>query len=247
MIYVHPRAEPFFLTGSKERAILFLHGLTGSPSEVYPTSLCLNQNYGYTVSAPLLPGHGSHPRFLNRTSWQDWFDAALQELSFLLSSYERVWIAGLSMGGLLALHAARWVDGLQGAISINAPLYPRGSAFITVSSMLGFIRPYHPKRNVRQLKELAARGRYTYDVMPVKAFRTMMDLRNQVKEEARAISVPVLIIQGKQDEVVQPISGPHLARMISGSKLISLDHSEHIATMGPDSEYVGQAIAEFAQ
>lgn len=247
MIYVHGAAEPFFLSGSPEQAILFLHGLTGSPSEVYPTALHLNQHYGYTVSGPLLPGHGSHPRFLNRLVWQDWFGAAAEELTYLLSAYKQVWVAGLSMGGLLALHAARQTSGLRGAISINAPLYPRGSILMSFTSVLKYIYPYSKKRNSEQIEALAAQGRFTYGVMPLGAFDSMKKLRNTVKAEAGGISIPVLIMQGSRDQVVWPKSGKYLAKMIPGAALIRLERSEHIATMGEETARIAQAISEFAQ
>lgn len=245
MIYVHSAAEPFFLNGSPEQAILFLHGLTASPSEVYPTALYLNQHFGYTVSGPLLPGHGSHPRFLNRTTWQDWYMAAWQELSFLLANFEKVWVAGLSMGGLLALHAARRIQGLQGAITINAPVYPRGSLLIPVSSLVKFVCPYHKKSP--GWNDLARQGRYTYSVMPTGAFDSMMSLRNTIRREARDISIPVLIIQASQDEVVWPKSGSYLAKTIPRSLLVRLERSQHIATMGVEMYKIGQAIDDFVK
>lgn len=246
MIYIHEGAGPFFLNGSNEKAVLFLHGLTGSPSEVYPTALKLNQYYGYTVSGPLLPGHGSHPRFLNDMVWQDWFAAAAGELDYLLMNYNMVWVAGLSMGGLLALHAARHTPGLKGAISINAPFYPRGSILMRFTSILKYIMPYRKKRNSEQVEALAARGRFSYDVMPLGAFGSMMELRNTIRAEASDISIPVLIMQGSRDEVVWPRSGKHLAEMIPGASLIPLENSEHIATMGEEIELISQAINKFA-
>jgi len=247
VIYVHSGAEPFFLSGSSAKAILFLHGLTGSPSEIYPTAWQLNQQYGYTVSGPLLPGHGSHPRFLNRMVWQEWFVAVQEELNFLLANYAKVWVAGLSMGGLLALHAAHQITGLQGAISINAPFYPRGSILMGVTSVVKFVMPYKRKANPEKAAALAAQGRFTYDVMPVKAFDSMMDLRNTVRAEAGEIAIPVLILQGSQDEVVWPKSGQHLAKLIPAAQLIWLEQSEHIATMGQEIEIITRAINDFAK
>ncbi len=247
MIYIHKAAEPFFLNGNTEKAVLFLHGLTGSPSEVLPAAMHLNQHYGYTISGPLLPGHGSHPRFLNQTVWQDWYATVAEELNYLLSSYKKVWVAGLSMGGLLALHAARQISGLQGAISINAPYYPRGSILMRFTHILKHIVPYSKKRNSEQVGALAARGRFAYGVMPLSAFDSMMDLRNIVKAEAPDISIPVLIMQGSRDEVVWPKSGKQLAAMIPGTSLILLENSQHIATMGEEIALIARAIKEFAK
>ena len=50
-------AEPIFLKGG-ENACLLIHGLTGSPSEMAYLAERLN-TAGYTVKAPLLPGHGT--------------------------------------------------------------------------------------------------------------------------------------------------------------------------------------------
>ena len=107
--------------------------------------------------------------------------------------------------------------------------------------------PYQRKRNSEQVEDLAARGRFTYDVMPVAAFDSMMDLRNTVRREAQGIALPVLIMQGSQDEVVWPRSGMHLSQIIPHSTLVRLEYSEHIATMGKEIDLIAKAISDFAK
>ena len=60
MIHVYSRVEPF-LSGSNNIAMLFIHGFTASPSEIYPVAKLVHQATGITVSGVLLPGHGSIP------------------------------------------------------------------------------------------------------------------------------------------------------------------------------------------
>ncbi|WP_172674148.1 alpha/beta hydrolase [Syntrophomonas palmitatica] len=149
MIYIHPKAEPFFLSGSRETALLFLHGFTGSPSEVFPAAKKIHEICGCTLSGPLLPGHGSDPRFLNRLDWQDWYQAAEKEIRFLQTEYEKVFAAGLSMGGLLTIHAGVCLKNLQGIISINAPIYSNAPFLDFTSKLIAYVQPYYRKKTGR--------------------------------------------------------------------------------------------------
>ena len=45
---------------NKSIGILLVHGFTGSPASMRPWAEYLNQ-HGYTVTVPLLPGHGTRP------------------------------------------------------------------------------------------------------------------------------------------------------------------------------------------
>jgi len=94
------RARGFAIDGGPAGCLL-LHGFTGTPSEMRPLGQRLAAR-GYTVCAPLLPGHGTRVDELARTTWEEWFSAALESWSELgKQASERV-VAGLSMGALLA-------------------------------------------------------------------------------------------------------------------------------------------------
>ena len=85
--------------------VLLLHGLGGSPEWMRPWAEYLTAQ-GYSVSTPLLPGHG--------TSWQvsghpmdgpyRAADGALHRVAWSLLS--EVAVGGLSVGGALALRLA---------------------------------------------------------------------------------------------------------------------------------------------
>lgn len=246
MIYVHPGAEPFFLAGSKENALLFLHGFTASPSEVLPVARILHNKGGLTVSGILLPGHGSHPRFLNRTTWHDWYRAAEEEAAYLLAYYGNVYIAGLSMGGLLALHAGICLKGIKGVIAVNTPIYNHYPFLTLLSPLIQLINPYFPKKQDDKVKELKARGRFAYDCNPVKAFRSMQDLRNLVVKELREIEVPVLAMQSVQDEAVKEESLAFITKTPRKARTqgIKLYNSGHIATM-EEPEIIAEEILKF--
>jgi len=88
------------LSGS---AALCLHGFGSTPFEMRGLAGVL-EAAGCVVSAPLLPGHGTSPEDWNRTGFDHWAGAVEREYDRLAGLAERVFVCGLSMGGLLALH-----------------------------------------------------------------------------------------------------------------------------------------------
>ncbi|CAM5292638.1 Carboxylesterase OS=Streptomyces violarus OX=67380 GN=FHS41_005791 PE=4 SV=1 [Streptomyces violarus] len=111
-------AEPFRHEGG-ETAVLLCHGFTGSPQSLRPWAEHLAAR-GLTVSLPLLPGHGTRWEDLRMTGWQDWYAEVDRELRLLCERREQVFVAGLSMGGALALRlAAKHGDAVSGVVVVN--------------------------------------------------------------------------------------------------------------------------------
>ena len=84
--------------------VLLLHGFTGSPASMRPWGELLAQR-SWTVRVPRLPGHGTRWQDMNITRWEDWYSEADRNLRELTSRCDRVFVAGLSMGGALTLPA----------------------------------------------------------------------------------------------------------------------------------------------
>lgn len=247
MIHIHPRAEPFYIAGQAGKAVLFIHGFTASPSEVYPVARLINENLNCTVSGILLPGHGSHPRLLNRTTWQNWYQAVEDELQHLLKTHEEVYAVGLSMGGLLAIYAGLHIPELTGIVSINAPIFNRTPWKIALASALQWVCPYVRKPNRNRTAELRSLGRYAYEVYPIKAMRSLLNLRKLVMQEIPDLKTPLLLIQSRNDESVDPRSvnwiGKHIKQAIV--ETIFLEHSGHVATMGTEKDIIADNLINF--
>ena len=67
-----PEAFPFFRKGG-DKAVLIIHGYLGSPYDVKYLAEKLSQN-GYTVSVPLLPGHGTCKEDFLSKGKKDWLE-----------------------------------------------------------------------------------------------------------------------------------------------------------------------------
>jgi carboxylesterase len=98
---VVPGAEGFALEGRTSRALLMLHGFGDTPQTLRYLGRRLHAA-GFTVHAPLLPGHGRGLRDFAAASAEDYASAARDELARLRERASWVGVIGLSMGGAIA-------------------------------------------------------------------------------------------------------------------------------------------------
>lgn len=85
--------------------MLLIHGYTGAPGEMRLLGEFLHSR-GYTVLGILLPGHCEPGFVLAKKTFADWYDEVKNGFIRLKTICSKVYIAGLSMGGLLTLKAA---------------------------------------------------------------------------------------------------------------------------------------------
>lgn len=106
---------------AKRAACLLIHGYGGTPAEMTPIAGAL-EKAGIPARAICLPGHGADKDAFGAFRFTDWLAHAEHELATLLGEYDSVAVAGLSLGGTLALNlAARYPVACVAALA--APLY----------------------------------------------------------------------------------------------------------------------------
>lgn len=89
-------------------AILLIHGYSGIPHSLSWLGKQLNEA-GYTVYIPRLPGHGTNAKDFTSSTWKDWVRRVCDAYIDISAIHEHVFVAGHSMGGLLAsILAARF-------------------------------------------------------------------------------------------------------------------------------------------
>lgn len=103
--HIIPACRPFFLDNGNARAILMIHGFTGSPAD-YRIFAKIYARAGYDVAVPLLPGHGSHISYLERLSFRELYIPLEPVYDFLAKRYKEVHVLGLSYGAVLAVKLA---------------------------------------------------------------------------------------------------------------------------------------------
>ena len=85
--------------------IVLIHGLGGTPAELKTVAQGL-QREGFTVSCCQLAGHCRTEADLIATGWEDWAASVDDAIRELHKKCDTVVVGGLSMGAILALHAA---------------------------------------------------------------------------------------------------------------------------------------------
>lgn len=229
--------SPFFWPKG-EVAILCLHGFTATTVEVRQIAAYFSQQ-GYTICAPLLPGHGTSPIEMNKTGWKDWLGTAESSLVDLMKNYQKIFILGESMGGLLAIHLAARYPTLLGAM-IFAP-----AVKIPRLWMSKFLWPF--KSNLNKGKPNDSIPQQSYKAFPLKAAASLYDFQRIVRRELHKVTLPVIIFQGKLDETVDPMGAVYAYEHITSEdkEFILLESSAHIILLDSQLPLVKQICNEF--
>ncbi len=224
VIYQHPELDgkSFFIEGEKNQTtgLLFIHGFTATTVEVRQIANYYFQ-LGYTIAAPLLPGHGSTPAEMNKVSFTDWNDKVEESYSLLRMMKEKMIIFGESMGGLLSLHLAHNHPEIEQLFLFSPALEING---LWKSRYFWPFIPYIYKKNTDD--SMAWQG---YNVVPLHAAKELLKLQQNVIKILPDITIPSIVFLGKKDRTINLDGGVKAFEMLGSStkKLIWLDESSH--------------------
>lgn len=247
MKIVHRNALPFFWEGRNNVFCLLVHGFTGSPSDMRVLGEYLRDK-GFGVSGLLLPGHGTTPEEMEKTSWPDWYRAVEAGYLSLKKDYPEAVVVpiGLSMGGILCLHlASRYKE--PAVVSLSAPVFLSDRKAYLAPYLKYFYRFHYKPAAYEHWKKEVEEGQFYYRKTPVKALSSMLELIQTVKGELRNISNPVLIMQSRDDRTVAAKSAAYLYEHLGSTdkRLIWLEKSGHVITLGQEREQVFSAVEDF--
>ena len=241
--------EAFFFPGDA-RGVLLLHGFTGTPYELRHLGLCLNKA-GYTVSAPLLPGHNSSPEALQESNPAEWISAAARALDELRQACDRVVVGGLSLGSLLALQLAMDRPELIHALMLYGTPHRLGSRLgvllllYNYTPMLHF-KPYFPKTGrIRDLCDPTLKGvNPGYDVLPMAAGRHLWGFMRSIRGRVDELLCPCLLVHGERDDTALAWGSRLLGRSLGSDTIWQryLPRSGHLVTL----DWERHAVADFS-
>ena len=238
-----PGAEPYRRQGGRV-GVLVCHGFTGSPHSMRPWSEALAEA-GYSVSLPLLPGHGTHWRDLNATRWPDWYATVEREFDLLAKECEQVFVCGLSMGGALSLHlAAQRGTAVSGLVLVNPLVRMPGQSHRALPLVRHLVPSLPGISNDIALPGMDEGG---YTRTPLHAAYSMAQFTRIVQAELPQITQPLLLFRSPQDHVVEPASSAMLLARISSTDVEErlCERSFHVATLDHDAESIVQGSLGF--
>ncbi len=239
-------AEPYGELKSS-KGILFIHGFTGSPHEHRRFAEKFAEA-GYSVSLPLLAGHGTSPKDLAKTSWQDWYHSARSALFELKKRASEIVVVGLSMGGTLALHLASHYE-VNGVAALAAPFYLNDNRLKLLPIAKYFIKFLDKSGGVDIKDPEQKKNAVHYNSRPLKAVEQLLLLFDHVRNDLSDIHVPVLLAYSRKDHVV-PFSNLEFIETRLGSndvRKLELTESYHGLTLDIEREKVFNTLRIFIE
>ncbi len=236
---------------SEKIGALICHGYKSCPSEVAALAKYIN-NFGFEVYAPRLKGHGTAPINLKDIEWQDWYSSVQRGYAFLDNSCSKIIMIGFSTGALLEiLLTAKNPGKIAATILINTALKLQNIK----SKMVPGINLWNEmlsKFNIEKAKfeyvdDMPENPATNYSRNYLNGIAELEKLMSVVNNNLDQISAPTLIIQAKNDPVVNPASAQIIYYNISSSikELLELDFSNHVIINSPRKEEVFKAISDF--
>ena len=239
-----PTAEPYFMHGGKT-ACLLVHGFTGAPKEMLPMAEALHK-HGLTVMGIRLAGHATQVEDMLRMRYKDWLASVEDGIAMLKSSYDRIFLAGLSMGGVLVLSAASY-NQVDGVIAMSAPYQMDDDWRLKFARPLSLVMRWVNKDD--NPDEESNSGHIDYPVYPLHAIAELIDLTRVMQEELPRIKAPVLLINSKADTTVSLDNAEKIKAKLTSENVeqLILEKSRHVVTEGVEREIVFEAAYRFIE
>ena len=242
-----PHREYVQLVPGADTAVLFLHGIVGTPRHFdkrLPLVHLVPENW--SVYSVLLPGHGGSVEDFSASSMQQWKDYVWNTFDDLSKTHRRVILAGHSMGTLFALQLAiEKGEKIPFLFLLAAPICPQVS-FVAVRHSTGLVFSRKPGRNEVQDAMLDA-GSVTLTKKVWKYLPWILNLLALLSEARKTkkmlpqLRTKAIVFQSRKDELVARRSAKYLQKSPS-VHLIELKQSTHFYYHDDDTLLVQQAF-----
>jgi carboxylesterase len=241
-------SKPFYFKGTNGKAVLLIHGWTATPYEERRLGVYLNEN-GYTVSAPLMVGHGTKPQDLKNVKWTDWLKDVIKAYQELRKDYTQIYVIGNSLGANLVVALAKNRADIAGLVLLAMPYKIRMEKWLFfLFKTTKFLKPYYKKVYPSGFGSAINIARsISYQIFPTKSILEVFKLVKISRKELSKITQPCLIMQSSSDHVVTYKSLEQIYATINSSikKKKYIDEAYHTFISDIKNKYVFQDILEF--
>jgi carboxylesterase len=235
-------AGPIALDAGGDRAVLLLHGFGDTPQTLHYVADALHAA-GYTVRAPLLPGHGRTLAAFGATRAKQWISAAREAYVELSEKFGPTPVVGLSMGGALGIILAAETPTMP-ALALVAPYVsiPRRARIVArFHPLWELVTPYFRSGGERSILDPAERAETRgYGVLSPRLLFELSRVVRRVQVSLPRVQVPTLVIHGLNDERIPPdAAAREYARLGAGEKqLVWAEQGGHVLTVDYGRERV---------
>lgn len=244
---------PLLLKGTSRRmGVVLVHGFLAAPREVLELATYLHGK-GLWVYCVRLRGHGTAPEDLTLRSGDDWIESVDIGYAVMSALCTRVVVGGFSFGGGLALDAAARISPVAGVFAVSPPFRLQKVSSHVVAAVAGWNRvmeTIHLHGATKEYVEsVPERPEINYTRVPVAALAELEHFMDDLEPRLAEVKVPVLVVQGHGDPVVDA-DGTALAFNHIGTekkRYVPFDCTRHGIIAGEDSEKVHAEIGAFIE
>ena len=239
-------AEPIVRAGDPDCAALLLHGFGDTPQTLGYLAERLHAA-GWSVYAPVLPGHARTLREFSATRADAWMTCAREELARVRARHRTVVLIGLSMGGALATALAA-DDADLPALILLAPylsVIPRVRRLARLHLLLSIVTVYVFGRNERSILDPEERRRnlgFGYTTPRLLAeLRHVADLG---RAAAPRIVAPTLVVQSRDDHRIRAADAETVFHLLGSreKRILWVEGSGHVVTVDYGRERTAEAV-----
>lgn len=248
MPQIIPTTEPFFLKGNST-GVLLVHGFTGTPKEMRWMGDYLN-GQGYTCLGIRLSGHATRPKDMVRSRWTDWTASVEDGYNLLRGAVDKVFLAGLSMGGVLTLLMSTRLE-VAGVVAMSTPFelpakYPAWEIKF-LSYFKSYIRKSKGAPDEGWFDKDAFASHISYPLNPIRSAAELQIMLGKMRLALPKVNAPVLLMHSKVDPYVLPENMPHIYERLgtSDKEMFWLTGSGHVVTRDAARGQVFEAAAAF--
>lgn len=237
-------AEPFYFPGGSTGVVL-IHGFTGTPKEMRGLGFYLHQK-GLTTLGVRLAGHATQPSDLARTRWWDWLCCVEDGLNLLRNQCRKVFLVGLSLGGILSLIAAARYS-LDGVAALATPYSLPDDWRMKIAKPLSLFYPQVKKEKSDIKNQIALDAHVDYSTYPTRSIAELNDLIKILHSSLPKITIPVLLINSNHDQTVPITHSDQIKREIGSEEVVQIfvENSSHVITEDIGKEQVFIEVEQF--
>lgn len=251
MYHHNTQIDPIYKKGKSDAAVMLIHGFTATPDSMRFLANHLN-SLGFTVSAPLLAGHGTTKENLAKTTWQDWYGSVQTHFKQLQEKFSNVYVAGLSLGALLSLKLAEdYPQSIRGIACLSTPLFLKPWVHLLVplvhNTPIKHLYRYQKKFDLDVKNPEGKKNYWNINEIPISCVYSIIQLQKIVRSRLQKVTTPCLLLHSRYDATAPYNSMNAVANQISSriTETATFENSFHLLTIDYEKDLVNEKIGQF--
>ena len=225
-------------------AVLFIHGFMGAHGLFPPMGKRID---GADIFYHILPGHESTLADFKKSGAVVWQASVDGRLAQLRKEYDRIVLAGHSMGGLLAVCAAvKNPDKIVGVTAICFPIKVT-LKLEWISLCMGATKPYSEGEDPRVTAarrlagvKIGSVGEYLSTLPQNFEF---LKTTKAARKSLRRLQVPLTVINSAEDEIVNPSVPDFVRGELPAARVILQKKSSHYLFDADEETFIVETVA----